>query len=584
MRVLDPFTLGFVQRGLVEILVLAVGAGLLGTWIVLRGLAFYTHAVAAATFPGLVVAAGLSVAAPVGATLAAVLFVAGLGRLTARERGRYDSATALALVGALGTGAILASDVFDSGSEVEGLLFGSLLAVGVGDIVLAAGVGMLAIAATLSLGPRWLATGFDASAATAIGVRVGVTDLALLALVAIAAVASLSAIGALLASALLVVPAATTRLWARRLRPWQLATVALVAVEGAAGLWLSVQVNVPPGAAIAVLAGAVFALAAVARRIAADGRLPAVAVSAAAVCAMVTAGCGGGSDAGGVRVVATTTQLADFARAVGGREVRVHQILQPNTDPHDYEPRPGDVTATAQARVVLVNGDSLDRWMDGVVEQAGGSPRVVRVGNAAVLRVPGESSGPERSRNDPHWWHDPISAQAAVRAIRDALVAADPARRSRYTANAARYLSRLERLDAGIRRCLSDVPAARRKLVTTHDAFNHFARRYGIEVVGAIVPAQTTQAQPSAGDVAALVDQVRREGVKAVFLESSVSPKLARGVAAETGAIGDLTLYGDTLGPKGSPGESYLKMEAHNADALVRGFTGGRVRCAVGAL
>jgi ABC-type Zn uptake system ZnuABC Zn-binding protein ZnuA len=151
-------------------------------------------------------------------------------------------------------------------------------------------------------------------------------------------------------------------------------------------------------------------------------------------------------------------------------------------------------------------------------------------------------------------------------------------------ANAARYLGRLRALDAGIRRCFAAVPAARRKLVTSHDAFNYFARRYGVRVVGAIVPSQSTQAQPSAGDVAKLVRQVRRRHVRAVFLESSVNGKLARAVARQTGAIGNLTLYGDTLGPAGSPGSTYVGMEAANADAMVRGFTGGRRGCAIAGL
>lgn len=565
-----------------EILVLAVGAGLLGTWIVLRGLAFYTHAVAAGTFPGLVLASGLSIAAPLGAAAAAALFAIGLGRLAAREQGQYDSATALALVAALAVGVILASDVFHSGSEVEGLLFGSLLAIGTGDIALAGGVGVLAAAATLTLGPRWLTTGFDRGGADALGVRSTLYDLALLLLVALAAVASLAAIGALLASAVLVVPAATTRLWARRLGAWQVATVALVAAEGTVGLWLSVELNVPPGAAIGVLTGAVFAVAAAVRSLALDWRGAAL-VAGTLLSALVAAGCGapGGAGSGRVEVVATTTQIADLVRAVGGHEVHVHQILQPNTDPHDYEPRPDDVSATARARLVFVNGDKLDGWMDKVVERAGGSPAVVTLADAALLRLPGESSGPEASRHDPHWWHDPLNAQAAVRAIRDALVRADPAARSRYEANAAGYGARLERLDAAVRRCLAAVPVAQRRLVTSHDAFNYFARRYGIEVVGAIVPSQTTQAQPSAGDVAALAEQVRREHVNAVFLESSVNPKLARAVARETGAIGDLTLYGDTLGPKGSPGATYLTMEAHNATALVGGLSGNRRACGI---
>jgi ABC-type Zn uptake system ZnuABC Zn-binding protein ZnuA len=195
--------------------------------------------------------------------------------------------------------------------------------------------------------------------------------------------------------------------------------------------------------------------------------------------------------------------------------------------------------------------------------------------------VPGEKTGPEASRFDPHWWHDPRNAEAAVARIERVLASADPPDRAGYRRRAAAYEARLRRLDAGIRACMASVPPARRKLVTSHDAFNYFARRYGITVVGAIIPSQTTQAQPSAGDVAALTRQVRREHVRAIFLESSINPKLARAVAHQTGVLSGLTLYGDTLGPKGSAGANYLSMEAHNADAMLRGFTGGRRGCPI---
>ncbi|MFL5894059.1 MAG: metal ABC transporter solute-binding protein, Zn/Mn family [Thermoleophilaceae bacterium] len=582
---LDPFQLPFVQRGIVEILLLAVAGGLLGTFIVLRGLAFYAHAVAAASFPGLVLAAGLGFAAPLGAFGVGGLFAASVGRLSARSRrAGYDSLTALVLVGALAAGVILASDVFHSGADVETQLFGSLLVIGPSDQLLAAMVAVLAIAATVALGPRWLVSGFDPDAARALGVRSALIDLALLALVALAAVATLTAVGALLASAVLVIPAATARLWTNRMLRWQVVSVALAAAEGVAGLWLSVELNAPPGATIAVLAGVVFALApllaVVGRR-----RRPAAALALAAA-ALVLPGCSGSTASGDSKpvVVATTTQLGDFAREVGGNAISVHQILQPNTDPHEYEPRPGDVSATASAKVVLASGDNLDSWMAKVVKEAGGDPAVVTVGDAAVAHVAGESSGPEASKYDPHWWHDPRNAEAAVAAIGAALDRALPAGRATFDRNARAYGAKLRALDAGIRRCFAPVPARQRKLVTSHDAFSYFARRYGVRVIGAVIPSQTTQAQPSAGDVARLVKQVQREHVRAIFLESSVNPKLGEAVARQTHAIGNLTLYGDTLGRKGSRGATYLGMEQANADAMVRGFTGGRSGCQIAGL
>ena len=128
------------------------------------------------------------------------------------------------------------------------------------------------------------------------------------------------------------------------------------------------------------------------------------------------------------------------------------------------------------------------------------------------------------------------------------------------------------------------MPAAQRKLVTDHDAFGAFARRYGIRIIGAVIPSQSTQAQPSAGDVAALTRLIRREGVKAVFPESSINPKLAEAIASQTAATSDYELYGDTLGPKGSSGATYLSMERANTDAMVRGFTAGARGCPIAGI
>ncbi len=274
-----PFDLPFVQRAVVEIVLLAVGSGILGTWIVLRGLSFYAHAVGTAAFPGLVLADGLGFSPLLGALATAGIVAIGVAAIANRGRAEYDSATALVLVGALAAGVILASDVFHSQGSVERLLFGSLLLIDGTDQVVAGAVGIAVLLTGAALGRRWLAAGFDRDSAQALGARSPLPDLLLLALVAASAVAALDAIGALLSTALLVVPAATTRLLVDRLRTWQLATIALVIVEGIVGLWLSVQTNAPPGATIAVVGGVVFAAVALGR--AGRTRLVARGVSAA---------------------------------------------------------------------------------------------------------------------------------------------------------------------------------------------------------------------------------------------------------------------------------------------------------------
>jgi ABC-type Zn uptake system ZnuABC Zn-binding protein ZnuA/ABC-type Mn2+/Zn2+ transport system permease subunit len=553
---------------MLEVLLLAAGAGLLGTWIVLRGLAFYSHAVGTATFPGLVLADGLGFAAPVGAFAAALVYAIGVGGASRARRTSYDSVTALVLVGALALGVILASDVFHSGSNIETLLFGSLLAIDGRDLVVAGVASALAIAATATLGRAWLAAGFDPGAARLLGLRSPLPDAVLLALIALVVTAAISAVGALLATSLIVIPAATVRLWTRRLAAWQAATVVLVAIEGVFGLWLSVKLNAPPGATIAVVAGGVFAACALARA-AGAARLAVATGLLAAVIALPSCGSGDSGGSGGkLDVVATTTQVADWVRQVGGAEVDVHQILRPNTDPHDYEPRPADVESVTGAAVVFRNGDKLDDWASKLVSDAGGDPEVVDLGRD-VASVGG----------DPHWWHDPRNAVAAVGAIAAELSRAGPAHAREYRRNAHRYVSLLRQLDRAISTCISQVPRSQRKLVTDHDALSYFARRYGIQIVGAVIPSQTTQAQPSARDVSGLVKLIEREHVRAVFPEHSVNPKLARSIARETGASANYVLYGDTLGPAGSNGDTYLKMEAANADSMVRGFSGGSKRC-----
>jgi ABC-type Zn uptake system ZnuABC Zn-binding protein ZnuA/ABC-type Mn2+/Zn2+ transport system permease subunit len=579
---LDPFELPYVQRGLIEVLILALGAGVLGTWIVLRGLAFFSHAVGTAAFPGLVLADGVGFAAPLGAFGVAALFTAAVWALSRRRRAAYDSLTALVLVGCLAAGVILASDVFRSGSNVEQLLFGSLLLVDGADIRLAIVATAIVLVASLTLGRRWLAAGFDELGDPASGSHAGWLELGLLGLIALATTAALTIIGALLVAALFVAPAATVRLFANRMVPWQIGTVLLAAAEGTVGLWLSVKTNAPPGATIATLSGAVFAVAGIVKAV--RVRTGGLALAGALCALLLVAGCGDSgsdSDSNRVSVVATTTQIGDWVREVGGEKVDVTQVLAPNTDPHDYEPRPDDVADTADAQIVFENGDDLDHWIDTVVSDSGSDAKLVDLGADVPVKLPGETEGEEASRFDPHWWHDPRNVEEAVREIATQLTAVAPEDRETFEANAAAYEAKLKALDSGIQQCMASVPAADRKLVTDHDAFGYFANRYGIEVVGAVIPSQTTQAQPNAQDVSDLADLIRKEDVKAIFPESSLSPELAETIASQTGAQVGQELYGDTLGPEGSSGDTYLKMEAANANATVEGFTGGQRRCEI---
>jgi ABC-type Zn uptake system ZnuABC Zn-binding protein ZnuA len=228
------------------------------------------------------------------------------------------------------------------------------------------------------------------------------------------------------------------------------------------------------------------------------------------------------------------------------------------------------------------SGNGLDGWIDEVVRDGGADATVLDAGAGRPVALRGESGGPQASRWDPHWWHDPRNMEYAAHRVHDALVKVEPGKRAALDRTTDAYVNRLRATDQAIARCIATVPPAQRKLVTDHDAFAYFAHRYGIAVIGAVIPSQTTQAQPSAGDLAQLSRTIRREHVSAVFPESSASPKLAKAIAQQTGARAQYDLYGDTLGPTDSPGATYLGMERANADAMVRGFTGGRRTCGSG--
>src|SRR4051794_8013245 len=242
---------------------------------------------------------------------------------------------------------------------------------------------------------------------------------------------------------------------------------------------------------------------------------------------LVAAGCGDGDARADRRpvVVATTTQVADIARNVAGPNVKVVSILVPNADPHEYELRPHDIAAVAGADLVLRSGGDVDAWMDEAIDGSGTHARVIDLSAAVKLHD-----------DDPHWWQDPRNAIVAAREVGAALHR-DP----------TEYVDRLQRLDRGVARCIATIPAAQRKLVTTHDALGYYARRYGLEVIGTVIPSLSTVAQPSAEDTAKLIGAIKATGVKAIFAERAVNPKVEAAIAAETGARVGKALWADSL-------------------------------------
>ena len=272
------------------------------------------------------------------------------------------------------------------------------------------------------------------------------------------------------------------------------------------------------------------------------------------------------ANGGPLSVVATFSILGDFARNVGGDRVSVTMLVGPNSDTHVYTPTPSDAKEITDAKLVIVNGLGLEGWLPRLIKSSGSkAATVVATRGIATRKIEnGHDHGPGDA--DPHAWQSVLNAKTYVANIRDALTAADPAGADAYRANAAAYLARLDALDREIREALAKIPPERRSVISTHDAFGYFAAAYGIKFIAP--QGVSTESEPSARDIAAIITQIKRQKIPAVFLENVSDPRLMRRIAAETGANIGGTLYSDSLTDEKGPAPTYIDMVRHNIKAL----------------
>lgn len=270
-----------------------------------------------------------------------------------------------------------------------------------------------------------------------------------------------------------------------------------------------------------------------------------------------------------LNVVATFSILADFVSNVGGDRVTVTALAGPDSDTHVYTPTPADAKRIADARLVVVNGLGLEGWLPRLIKASGG--KAVSVVASKGITVLKADDGHGHGEADPHAWQSVANARIYVANIRDALAAADPAGAETYRANAARYLDRLDALEREVREAVAAIPADRRRVISTHSAFGYFAAAYGIAFIAP--RGVSTDSEPSARDVAAIIAQIRREKIPAVFLENVSDPRLMRRIAAETGAAIGGTLYSDSLTGEKGPAPTYIDMVRHNIKTLTRALS-----------
>jgi ABC-type Zn uptake system ZnuABC Zn-binding protein ZnuA len=271
-----------------------------------------------------------------------------------------------------------------------------------------------------------------------------------------------------------------------------------------------------------------------------------------------------------LRVVAVETFLADIAQNVAGDRVRVEALMPLGVDPHSFEPTPQDVKKVADSDLLIVNGAGLEDFLARLLSNAGSRAMVLEASKGLASRAlkPGEPHDADNP-GDPHFWLDPSQTVKYVENIRDGLSQADPEGAATYKRNADSYIAKLNALDEKIKQTVSAIPADKRKLVTDHDTFGYYSDRYGFEIVGMLVSSFSTADTSSAQQVAALIDQIRATGVKAIFLEQGTNPQLAEQIGKETGARIVTGLYTHSLSDVGGPAPNYLQMLEYDTQVIV---------------
>jgi zinc/manganese transport system substrate-binding protein len=290
----------------------------------------------------------------------------------------------------------------------------------------------------------------------------------------------------------------------------------------------------------------------------------------AALLGLIAAPCAVAQDK--LPVVATFSILADFALEVGGDKVTVTALVGPDGDAHAFSPSPAEARKLVEAKVVLTNGLGFEGWLARLVKASGTKATVVVASKGIKGRaMKSDGHGHGHGHDDPHAWQSVANAKVYVGNIRDALAQADPANASAYAANATAYLAKLDALEADVKAAVAAIPAARRKIITAHDAFGYFAAAYGVQFIAP--QGVSANADVSAKDVARIIRQIKAQRIPAVFIENVGDSGLMRRVAEESGAKVGGKLYSDALSKPDGPASTYIDMMRHNVRELSKALT-----------
>lgn len=581
-------------RELLQIILLSGSAGLAGTWLVSRRLTFFSHGLSIGTLPAFTLARGLGLSAVPFVTMVALVYSAAITRgkrLSAAYRSENDTTTAVLMTTAVAIAVVLANGPFSGEIQLQSLLIGNVASPSTGDLILAS-----SLAVTVGISARlfqnhWLKAEFDDQ--PQLDTRGQLLDVSQLVVLSFAVLAATSLVGTLLASAFLILPAVTIRIWDLSFARWQVASVCFSVMTATTGLLISSAIDLPAGPVIATLGFLLFLISIAFnsglfyRRSASKEPAiftvlsPAAFALLAALAASTATQKSTKADEKIPTIVATTPIVADLVNELVRDNAKVVQLVPNSVDQHDFEPGPATSRTIRNADLVVRSGDGIDSWAEKIITNLKAEKKSLALDSLLPIPLAIKNNGHLESHDhaesadtethehgkqiDPHWWHNTKNMAAVADSLTKWLKSNSSINLNWPTS----YAARIKQLDQELLACYQTIEPRRRVIITNHDSLAYLADRFQIHLVPAIIPARGGLGQTSSKQLDLVRKVAQNEGATAIFPETGTNTNLVKSLAAQLNITIGQPLYTDSLGKSDSEASSYIKMMQSNAQKIV---------------
>ena len=571
----------FLQNALVTSVAIGIVAGVIGCFIILRGMSLMGDAISHAVLPGVALSYILGVNFFVGAIVFGILASILITYISNHSIVKSDTAIGITFSSFLALGVILIG-VANSSTDLFHILFGNVLAVQNTDKWLTIGITVLVVALVILFFRPLLITSFDPMMAKAFGMNVQAYHYLLMLLLTLVSVTAMQSVGTVLVVAMLVTPAATAFLYTKRLSRMLIVSSLIGAVSSVVGLFIGYSFNIAAGSSIVLTAAVIFVIGFFLSPQQRQKHGKKNSIKALATVLLIGVGIQlyhqstqTTLNQNQLQVVATNAILADMIKQVGQEKVAIHSIVPIGKDPHDHEVLPEDIRQATNADIVFYNGLNLETggnaWFEKLMNNAEKKPNEDYFAVSEKVEPLYLEGSNNQGKEDPHAWLSVANGMLYVETITEKLSQKDPENQGFYKKNAEEYLQKLKALHEESLQRIAKIPDTQKRIVTSEGSFKYFSKAY--QIPSSYIWEINTEEEGTPEQLKTLIDQLRESDVPALFLESSMNPKPMQSVSNETGIPIYSQIFTDSLSEPGTKGDSYYAMMQWNIDQIVQGLS-----------